>query len=216
MNFFISSSRGGTGRSLVLLLGLFLFALWFGGGDPNGHQLPDVSLQPFSEQANWPLAFVPNVGQTAVPVQFQVQGEEGMLFFTNEGVSFVLPRENETAMLQLQFQGANLQPAIRGGEQMVGKVNYIKGNDPTAWHTAVPTYAAIFYEALYPGIDWVVDGRTGILKGSYMVAPGADPDLIRWQYQGASNVTIDDKTGYLIVTLPNDNGMLIESTPTAW
>jgi len=60
-----------------------------------------------------------------------------------------------------------------------GIVNYFIGNDPANWHANIPTYGNIFYERLYPGIDLLYIGNEGILKGTYVVAPGANPGDIR-------------------------------------
>jgi hypothetical protein len=59
----------------------------------------------------------------------------------------------------MQLQGANPKPKISGLDQLPGKVNYLKGNDPAKWKTDVPTYAKVKYAAVYPGIDLIFYGN---------------------------------------------------------
>ena len=89
------------------------------------------------------------------------------------------------------------------------------GNNSDQWRTGIPTYAALNYNELYPGIDLRYDGQGGQLKGTYILDPKADPGMIRWRYAGASNVKIDSTSGDLKITLAGGN-LLTESAPIAW
>ena len=55
----------------------------------------------------------------------------------------------------MQLAGANAAPQVIGAEELPGKVNYFKGNDPKKWRTNVPTYAKVKYEGVYPGVDLI-------------------------------------------------------------
>ncbi|HEX6289758.1 MAG TPA: SBBP repeat-containing protein [Herpetosiphonaceae bacterium] len=200
--------------------------------------------------ANLPIAFVPNVGQTDPSVEFQAQGLGGTLFFTPDQIVLTLPtasrsdqstddhspvalksrsrtraaepasRRDQRAVVRLDFVGANPSPAITSADPLPGIVNYFLGDDPGQWRTNVPTYAAIRYERLYPGIDLRYDGKGGRLKGTYFVAAGANPSRIRWRYQGATAVTVD-QSGNLVVSLaPHADSQagstLVEEAPIAW
>ena len=168
------------------------------------------------EAVQLPLPFIPNVGQTDTAVAFQAHDMGSTIFFTVEGVTLSLPQNANgvNPVVQMQFEGANTA-AISGGDALPGKVNYLLGNDPAQWRTDLPTYANIVYENLYPGISLTYDGVYGRLKGTYTVAPGADPGLIRWQHLGATAVAADT-TGNLLVTLPNTDVTVIEKAPIAW
>jgi len=192
-----------------------------------------------------PLAFVPNTGQADAAVRFQVQGMGGTIFFADEAVVLTLPREvsaaqagnwqpgeaerppdtettaREAAVVRLRFDGASQHPAIDGGERLPGTVSYFIGNDPARWRAGLPTYRGIVYRQLYPGVDLHYDGTDGRLKGTYVVAPGADPAGIRWRYEGARDVRIDHSTGDLVIGLPGgsaaDGGSdIVERAPVAW
>jgi len=168
------------------------------------------------EAVQLPLSFIPNAGQTDTAVAFQAHDMGSTIFFTAEGVTLSLPQNANgvNPVVQMRFEGAD-PAAISGGDTLPGKVNYLLGNDPAQWRTDLPTYANIVYESLYPGISLTYDGVYGRLKGTYTVAPGADPGLIRWQHVGATAVTADE-SGNLLITLPNSNVTVIEKAPIAW
>lgn len=141
---------------------------------------------------------------------------------TNTSASCQLPvtgsnayRPRCTSAVRLRFEGANPAVQLSGGTQLPGRASYFRGDSPAHWHTNVPTYAGIRYAALYPGIDLHYDGLSGQLKGTYTIAPGADPERIRWRYEGSVHVQIDEPSGDLLVERPGAPA-LIEHAPTAW
>src|SRR5436309_775869 len=82
--------------------------------------------------------------------------------------------------------GLRAAPDLSAGDPMTGRVNYFLGNDPAKWRTNVATYRTLTYGGLYPGVDLAYGGQGRRLKGTYTVAPGADPTQIRWRYEGAT------------------------------
>ncbi len=214
---------------------------------------PSGSLPTLSVVTGLPLSFEPNVGQVAAPAQFLVRQSNSSIFFTPSEVVLALApgnpdRKARTTLgtlssgdldqssrspstqlttlttLRMTFVDADSGSAINPSQRLPGKANYLKGNDPSAWHTNIPTYAGITYSGLYPGIDLSYSGSGGHLKGTYYLASGADPSLVRWRYDGAQNTTIDND-GNLVITLDtrstsskirNPKPQIIEVAPTAW
>jgi hypothetical protein len=86
-------------------------------------------------------------------------------------------------VLRLKLLGANPDAEISGADQLSGKVNYFRGSDPARWLTEIPTYARVRYANVYPGIDLVFYGNEGELQYDFVVAPGADPSLIRLEIE---------------------------------
>jgi beta propeller repeat protein len=123
-------------------------------------------------------------------------------------------------VMRLQFLGANTTPTLRADMPLPGRVNYFLGNDPARWHTNVPTYGAVIYGGLYPGVDLRYDGTGRQLKGTYTLAPGADPTRIRWRYAGARSVQVDGDGNLQIATADSPAGQapatLTEAAPVAW
>lgn len=116
--------------------------------------------------------------------------------------------------MHLRFQAAQAAPDLTTGAALPGKVNYLIGNDPSRWHTNVPTYNGSTYHSLYSGVDLQYTGTDGLLKGTYTVAAGADPARIRWQYGGTNGLTLDS-AGNLQISV-QDAPALIEHAPIAW
>jgi hypothetical protein len=181
----------------------------------------DMSAPP-QEPTDLPIAFVPNVGQTNPSVLFQTHAMGGSVFFTQQEVLFSLPitadtaTDTQAAVLRLQFEGANATPAIAGGVPLPGVVNYLHSTNADGWQTNIPTYQAIHYRQIYPGIDLRYDGLQGTIKSTYTVAPHANPQAIRWRYQGANKVAVHQTTGDLHIAIEGAATPLVEQAPVAW
>jgi len=198
--------------TLVLILGLVALLMVRPPAVPTTAPASVVNL----DFGKLPLSFVPNAGQTNPAVRFQVHDLGGTIFFAASEVVLTLPGTAQAAppVVRLRFEGANPSPAVTGAGRLPGTVNYFVGNDPAKWRINLPIYAGVVYQHLYPGIDLRYDGTSGQLKSTYVVAPGADPTLIRWHHDGATNVRVDEATGDLLVTLAGST--LIEHAPIAW
>ncbi len=200
-----------TGMALLLAALLFISIGWSGhGGQPLAS--PDIDV-PLPDQS---LAFVPNKGQAGAPVQYEIRRPDSRLFFTNESIAVVLPAGDATAggVVEIAFVAADMS-TIAPGVAQDGVVNFFVGNDPARWQPAIPTYASITYPTLYPGISLEYGGDSGLLKGTFVLAPGSDPAQIRWQYAGGSPILAND--GTLVVRDPASNKELLsETAPIAW
>jgi hypothetical protein len=148
-----------------------------------------------------PLDFEPNQGQTARRVRFLAHGPGYTLFLTANGAVLALQRipygpnrtrlpKPQRSVLRLNFIGANPHPQISGENRLPGRSNYFIGNNPSRWHTDVPTFAHVRFQGLYPGVDAVYYGRQGDLEDDFVVAPGANPDELRIQVAGADRVEL--------------------------
>src|SRR5258708_7254539 len=164
-----------------------------------------------------PLAFEPNRGQSGRDVQFLARGVGYTVFLTPDGAVITLqrgsvrtepqpagwvgdprarqaqpdiPRRGAVSMTLLG--GTRPAPAPVGLETLPGQRHYFIGNDPTQWHTHVPTYARVRYREVYPGIDLIYYGQQQ-LEYDFLVAPGADPNAIRLRLDGAQRLRIDGR-----------------------
>jgi hypothetical protein len=101
-------------------------------------------------------------------------------------------------------------------EELPGKVNYFRGNDPKKWQSNIPTYLRVKYESLYPGVDLVYYGNQQQLEYDFIVAPAADPKNILLEFDGAERLEVDARGDLLIHTLQVPSGsrsrMCIRST----
>ncbi len=148
-----------------------------------------------------PLSFEANRGQTDAQVHYLARGRGYNLFLTAREA--VLAGRAGTARLRLL--GSNPQPAVSGLEELPGKSNYFIGRDPARWRTDIPTYARVEYRGVYPGIDLAYYGNERQLEFDWVVAPGADPALIRFTVEGAGQPRLEaggDLAGRLRVRKP--------------
>jgi len=161
-----------------------------------------VSL--LSSYGRLPLAFEPNRGQTHDRVQFLSRGPGYTLFLARTEAVLALrqpggnkhsagARGGRPAVLHMRLAGANPDAHISGLERLPSASNYLLGQDPRQWHTAVPTFRRVRYEEIYPGIDVVYYGNQGQLEYDFVVRPGADPRAIRLSFRGAERLEIAEQ-----------------------
>ncbi len=210
----------------VLLVLLATTGTSFAYGEQTGAPISSPAALVSSTAARYgqlPLSFVPNAGQSDPVVRYQARAMGGMLFFEDDAVVLSLPmtgpgRQTEDQFrsdVHLRFDGVDEAHRVVNAERLPGIVNYIIGNEPSRWLTNLPTYAGIVYEQLYPGIDLRYDGAQRILEGTYTLAPHADPSHIRWHYEGATSVRVEEQTGDLLLAF-DEAATLIEKAPSAW
>ena len=87
------------------------------------------------------------------------------------------------------------------------------GNDPQRWQTAVPHFAKVRYGAVYPGVDWELYGNPRQLEYDFVVAPGADPNLINLSFAGADGARLG-ADGELVVAVAGQE--VLHSSPTIY
>jgi hypothetical protein len=186
------------------------------GREPAPTRLPDLS--------QLPLQFVPNAGQSDPQARFVAHSVGGSMRFSASGVAMLLSAPADGAastqvLAHMSFVGTGGAVSITGDGTLPGKANYITGSDRSNWHTNLPTYSAITYSGLYRGISLAYSANQSRLKGTYIVAPGADPGQIRWRYDEASRVQVDGQ-GNLQVTMTGDSSgqavTIVEERPVAW
>jgi hypothetical protein len=180
--------------------------------------------------ARLPLAFEPNAGQADPEARFLARTPRGTLFFTHDALVLAArPQAGQpTPLVRLQFLDANPAARLEPAAPLPGRVSYFTGRDPARWQRGLPRYATLHYRELYPGIDLTYGDAAGTLKGTYTVAPGADPARIRWRYTGVTALDLDaagnlqiqlispPSAGVVDDTAPGAQPVLTERAPVAW
>jgi len=188
-------------------------------GAPRPGKRPDLA-------GRLPLGFEENRGQTDPAVAFLSRGADYAVYlsagaatlavvrpatstltrpelapYTGPGSGAPLgpPPGGEQATLRLAFAGADAHALIEGRDRLPGTISYLRGDDASRWHTAIPTYARVAYDNLYPGVDLVYYGTDGRLEYDYIVRPNADPSPIALDVQGAQALALDSD-GALVLT----------------
>ncbi len=129
-----------------------------------------------------PLSFEKNQGQTDAAVKFLARGQGYTLYLT-AGEAVLATKAHD--VMRMKLLGADAAAGATGLEEMAGKSNYFIGNDPTKWRTNVPTFAKVKFSHVYSGIDLVYYGNQRQLEYDFVVAPGADPKRIQFEFEGA-------------------------------
>ena len=194
---------------LILIVGPLVFSCTASReGDAAARTRVEAAL------AGLPLYFIENQGQIDGRVRYYVQGRDTDLYFTSQGLTFALSGASRPSLLKtsaqdsarqgwvlkLGFKGANPEVRPAGLETTSATVSYFKGPEEQ-WKTSLPTFNAIVYRDLWPGIDLEYSGTANQLKYTFVVKPGADPGQIRLAYRGATEVKTTDR-GTLEVMTP--------------
>jgi uncharacterized repeat protein (TIGR01451 family) len=164
--------------------------------------------------ARLPLSFESNLGQLDSRAKFSARGPGYNLFLTATGALLELkhnpqgkrnkqpgtqPRPS-SSLLAMNLLGANAQGIATGLHQLPGHRNYFIGNDPSRWHTDVPTFRAVRYDDIYPGISLTYYGNQQELEYDFNVVPGANPRNIRLAFDQAARPRISAE-GDLVLRL---------------
>ena len=214
---------------VVLVIGIVCLVTTFAGvifvaarndapnSPPDGTR-PNMRARVAESFGNLPLSFEVNKGQIEQQVKFLSRGPGYDLFLTaNEAVlTLQKPKSppgadksqqraadanvREGSVLRLKMIGANAAPQVDGQDELPGKVNYFFGNDPDKWQRNIPTYRKVYYKEVYPGIDVVYYGNQRQLEYDFVVAPGANPKVIKFSVAGAEKISLDEK-GNLLLSL---------------
>ena len=151
-----------------------------------------------------PAFFVANRGQAPRAVRFIAQSSGFTAYF--------LPREilirSHGAQVRVEFEGADPEATMEGEQPLAGRASFFAG-DAARWRAGVPTFGAVRYRNLYPGIDMVFGTEGPRLKSEFVVAAGRKAARIRIRYRGARPVLTAD--GSLSVELGPER--LTESPP---
>lgn len=156
-----------------------------------------------------PIRFEANGGQADPRVRFVTRGAGYALFFTGNEAVMALP----ALTLRWELVGANASAEVVGEEPMTSRSHYLTGNDPDRWISGVAHYAQVRYRQVYPGIDLVYHGTQRDLEYDFVVAPGADPGLLRMRYTGHRTLGLNERGDLLIRT---DAGELVHRRPVVY
>jgi len=166
-----------------------------------------------SRYGKLPLTFEANRGQATSQVDFlsRNSGYTALLSSGNLTLSLradgvqgadigAAKRQVQRQAVQVKLLGAAKNALAVGEDVQPGKVNYFFGNNPANWRTNVPTYGAVRYKNVYPGIDLLYYGNKGRMEFDFELQSGADPGKIQFEIRGADSIDLDS-TGALLLKL---------------
>ncbi len=172
--------------------------------------------------------FTENRGQWPDHVLYRALVPGGALFVEREALTYVqfsespLRRhghahpgqgpadEGKAHAYRVHFTGGRAQ-GWEGAHRQPHYENHFVGNDPMGWGAGCAVYGEVLLRQVWPGIDLRLSGKEG-LKYDLLVAPGADPGLIRLRYEGQDGLEL--KQGALHVVL--STGTVVEQQPVSF
>ena len=108
--------------------------------------------------------------------------------------------KTKSSIIKITFENSN-KAIPKGIEELNHKSNYFIGNNISKWKNNIPNYEKIIYENLYDGIDLIYYFCEDGLKYDWILKTGAQPEQIRYSYEGVKDINIDlDGNLHLITT----------------
>ncbi len=215
--------RGG----MVLVVALLMVAIFVVSSSEYGIEEPKfVADQAMETYGALPLVFEPNKGQTDSRVEFLSRGRGYGLYLTPTEAILVLARTADNndpasidtgtgkdATLQMNLTGAGLGAKLVGVNPLEGRSNYFIGKDTDKWLTGVEHFGGVKYEEVYQGVDLIFYGNSRQLEYDFVVAPGADPERIQLQFEGAETIALDEDGNLVLQT---GVGEVIQKAPVVY
>lgn len=152
------------------------------------------------------INFIKNEGQWDHPGRFRADIPGGVLFLSDKGFVYNFTSsddlnkvheltcgEHQEAVSDIvlhhhayfvNFVGAHLSPEYSASEKRSQYHNYFIGNDRSTWKGGVGLYGEVTQKAIYKGIDLSVYSKGQSVKYDFIIAPGADPNQIRLEFEG--------------------------------
>lgn len=147
-----------------------------------------------------PHYFEPNAGQISDQgVKFFSRKNPSQTYFYDDFFKIFLTGPNSQAELKFSFKNSTPSNLV-GQEETQTKTNYYIGNDKTNHSRDNPTYAKVTYQGIYPGISATYYSSNKELKYDLVVSPGADPNQIEIQVDGAKQLFLNQNNDIVIST----------------
>jgi hypothetical protein len=179
---------------------------------PQPTRADDAHMRVLEAYGKLPMRFEANAGQTDGEVKFLSRGNGYSVFLTptetvfsfadfvqQKGGNALARRTSAVAepaaafntIVRMKLVGANPPKQLTGRDPLPGRTNYVTGSDTSKWHTNIPGYAKVHYDGVYPGIDLLYHGNQGQLEYDFLVSPGANPNVIRFNFEGVDRIRVD-------------------------
>ncbi|HOJ96756.1 MAG TPA: PKD domain-containing protein, partial [Methanospirillum sp.] len=192
-----------------IILAIFLFSGTLVTGEENDGENAKA-LQ--ATLASMPFVFIQNNGQFEDNVSYQTRSTDQVITVLEDGMEFSQNPGNSSVFMLLN--GSNPDKKIIGLNPLNGTANFYYGDDPSAWVTGAVLTSGVKYEEVYPGIDFTVSGKEGILKTEFILDAGADPSQIMLVYQGHTGISLNETTGDLVIETPARQ--IVDEAPVAY
>lgn len=169
----------------------------------------------------------PNRGQWDHRIAYKVELHSGEMLVEDKGFTFHFFEQtgdshhehasNETPGVHghvIRSRFLNAQTPSHRSESLQSSFyrNYFL-NGAETWRSKIYAFGTVVSENLYPGIHLQLNGGEGTFKYSWIVTPGADQQAIKWEYEGADAVELNEDG---TLTIRHSMGSFKEGKPIAW
>jgi len=113
---------------------------------------------------------------------------------------------------KMNFLNSNKETKVSASGPNKGYFNYFIGNDRNHWASRVKSFKAVSYNNIYDKTDLTVYRNNSNLEYDITLHSGAHPDVLRFQYEGAENISLS-KGNLVIKTSVNE---ITELSPEAY
>src|ERR1700689_424722 len=166
----------------------------------------DENAPAHTNLGNIPLYFEENRGQTDSRARYIARGAKRVAFVTQDGL--MLSLKNEAIAMRIVDAARDSIFASEG--EVEGVSNYYLGKRAIS---GLHHYSTVRVNNIRPGIDIVYHGNEQNLEYDLVVHPGANPDLLRFRFEGGTALEIADN-GDLVFEL--SHGELRQHAPRVW
>ena len=156
-----------------------------------------------------PLHFEENRGQWKASVRYAARGSGYMVALTARGATLAVAGGRH---IEMNLEHANRNPRIEPDGRLGLRTDYYIGDRPH-WRSGIASYSRVRYRQIYPGVDLVYYGTQSQLEYDFVLSPGADPRVVRIQFDGASKLSLNPE-GDLVIN--GGEGTLIEKRPVIY
>ncbi len=139
-----------------------------------------------------PLRFEENVGQVDSEVAYLTRGAGHRVFLTRAGATIDLDGTDAAgrparAAVRMRVAGARPDCSPQGEGRLGSTTRYYLADRA---ELRAPHFESVRYENVLAGVDLVYYGDPRRLEYDFVVRPGAEPDAIALQYEGADAVRL--------------------------
>ncbi len=110
------------------------------------------------------------------------------------------------------FNNANTNAGLKIKKKGAETYNYYLGADRSTWTSGCRAYEEVTYSDLYPGINLRLYTQNNLVKYDLILEKGADPEQIKFSYQGLEKISIKNKQLYCETKI----NTFIENIPYAY
>ncbi len=154
-----------------------------------------------------PLSFVAACPASATAPAFHARGIGYHVMLSADGARIGVLRgagaQSQVPAIDvahIRFVGARADASGQGDDPLPGRIHRLRSGADGGECTDLQGYARVRFASVYPGIDVVYYGTGQEIEFDFVVAPGADPQVIRLAIDRAEHTAID-ADGNLVVRI---------------